>query len=243
MIYRLILFLIITSQVAYGQQSRLNVNKPFSFIDSLFTKSKYQVEFLDFVFANDVQEILLRFKKSLAQNKEWAEQYVSKNYKPGEGLPYHENFGITKEEYQKIKDIEKSPPSLVVKGQATIETIRSPDFLSFKAIDRNAKFFESLNIDLKNELLVFLNDTIPFSQKIDAPSSTPFGEWHGYSWKKEISNLKDEDDLKIDSLVNKIVEVSFGRVQTSSKILLILKYKEVNKGEIRANFDMSCYLN
>ena len=51
------------------------------------------------------------------------------------------------------------------------------------------------------------------------------------------------DDLKIDSLITKIVEINFGRIQTNNKILLILKYKEVNKGEIKVNFDMACYLN
>jgi hypothetical protein len=53
---------------------------------------------------------MLRFQQSTVEKKEWFEEYYSKNYKKGEGLPYHENLGITKEEYQKIKDIEKMPP-------------------------------------------------------------------------------------------------------------------------------------
>lgn len=243
MIYKFLLFLTITSQVACAQHTQLNSSKPFSFVDSLFTKENYTVEILDFVFPNDIQEILLRLQKSMAEKKEWSETYFSKNYKAGEGLPYHENFGVTKEEYQKIKDLDKSPPNVIIKSTASIKIIRTSGLLSFEAIEEDVKFIEALSIDFKNELLTFINDTIPFSNQINTTGSTPLGEWHGYSWKKEISNLKDEDDLKMDSLISKIVEIHFGRVSANNKIFLRLKYKEVNKGEIKANFDMACYLN
>lgn len=111
MIYRILFFLTLIPQIACGQpaQQQSKRSNSYSFIDSIFTKADYNVEFLDFVFPQDVQEILLRFQKSMAENKEWVEEYFSKNYTAGEGLPYHENLGITKEEYQKIKDLEKSP--------------------------------------------------------------------------------------------------------------------------------------
>ncbi len=244
MIYRILVFLTLISQLACGQQTQPSKkSNPFSFIDSIFTKPGYNVEILDFVFPQDVQEVLLRFQKSMAENKEWAEEYFSKNYKAGEGLPYHENLGITKEEYQKIKDIEKSPPKVVVKSIASLKRNRTSDFLSFSTAEDGISFIELLRIDLKNEQLVFNEDTIPFHNEITASASTPFGEWHGYSWKKEISNLGETDDLKVDSLVSKIVEISFGIVKANNKILFRLKYKDVNRGELKANVDIACFLN
>ncbi|MFZ1858455.1 MAG: hypothetical protein WAU29_13925, partial [Chitinophagaceae bacterium] len=71
----------------------------------------------------------------------------------------------------------------------------------------------------------------------------PFGEWHGYSWKKESSNLSDNDDLKVDKLVSKIIEINIGRVKQNNKILFRLKYKDVDKRKVNANVDIACYLN
>jgi hypothetical protein len=196
MIYKIIIWLTIIFQVTSGQVNNESDPKPFSFVASLFSKDNYTAEFLDFEFPKDVQEILIKFQKSVTEKKEWFQDYFSRNYKAGEGLPYDENFGITKDEYQKIKDLEKAPPNIVVKSKSLIKVVRSPGGLSFKADDNATKFIEALKIDFKNEILTFMNDTIPFSTEINAAASTPFGQWHGYSWKKENSNLGEKDESR-----------------------------------------------
>jgi|SRR5688572_15357883 len=241
MMLRILLFITITSQVAFGQSTNGLRSKPFLFVDSLLTKNTYVVEFLDFEFPKDVQDILLRVQKSMAEKKEWSEEYFSKNYKPGEGLPYHENFGVTKEEYQKIKDLDKSPPTLVIKRTSTITVKRSADLISFEALEGD-KFMEALTIDLKNELLFFITDTIPFYKEITVSSLKAYGNVQGYTWKEEVSNFEEKDELKMDSLISKNIEINIGFVQIINKILLTIKYKEINKGEIKANFEIACYL-
>jgi hypothetical protein len=49
-----------------------------------------------------VNEIVDRLYAHLTDQRDWLSDYWRKNgdFKPGEGLPYHENFGITEEEYQ-----------------------------------------------------------------------------------------------------------------------------------------------
>ena len=243
MIFRILILLTIISNVVSGQSEFKTRNKAFEFVDTITAKDKFTVEFIDFVFPQDVQDILLRVQKVVAEKKEWSEEYFSKNYKAGEGLPYHENFGVTKEEYQKIKDLDKTPLTIVIKSTSTINKKRTTDILSFSADEEKAQLFELLAIDFKNELIIFNNDTIPYHGEINAPSTTPVGEWHGYSWKKEISNLVDNEDLKMDKLVSKIIEVNIGRVKQNNKILFRLKYKDVNKGQVNANVDIVCYLD
>ena len=67
------------------------------------------------------KKLLYAFKKKLVDKKEWFEQYLSKNYKEGEGLPYHENFGVTLDDYQKIKNLQQTPPNRVIKDSALIK--------------------------------------------------------------------------------------------------------------------------
>jgi hypothetical protein len=236
------LFIVIVSQVACGQPVKQVRTKPYLYVDSLFSKENYTTEFLDFEFDKDIQEILLRMQNAMAANKDWTEQYFSKYYKPGEGLPYHENMGITKEEYQKIKNIDKSPPRVVIKSTGSLKINRSKGSLSFKTNEEDTKFMEAFKIDFKNEVLLLSNDTIPFAQEINSTSSTPFGEWHGYSWKKEISNIGEKDDIKFETFNTKIVELNFGRTIATNKIFFRLKYKEINKLDVKANIDMMCYL-
>lgn len=243
MIFRALLFLTIISQTACGQTELRAKTKPFAFIDSALANDDLHLEFLDFVYPEDIQEIVLRFQQSIGENKEWWEKYFSQNYKDGEGLPYHEKMNISREEYQKIKDIEKNPPAITVTSTVSLKTSRYADMLTFIAEKQDAKIFELFKIDFKNELLIFNKDTIPFVQEFTAPASTPFGEWHGYIWKKETSNLNEGDELKIDSLVSKIIEVNFGKVAGNNKVLFRLKYKDVEKGKLNANVDMACYVN
>ncbi len=240
---RIIALCIFISSTVSGQPTMQKSANPFLFIDSVFKKGNYIVEILDLEFPKDIQDIVLRFQKNTAENKKWFEDFFSKNYKPGEGLPYHENFGITKDEYQKVKNIANTPPIVVVKGTTSIQINRVLGALSFKATEKSVQFFESLKIDIKNKNLIFLNDTIPFFNEINAGRPTPFGQWHGFSWKKEVANFGENDDIKMDSLVSKIIEINIGKLETKNKILFRLKYKEVDKRVVKANFDISCYLN
>lgn len=243
MIFRILILFTIISNIASGQSDLNTKDKAFDFIDTLIVKDKLAVDFLDFVFPQDVQDILLRVQKAMIENKEWSEEYFSKYYKAGEGLPYHEKFGVTKEEYQKIKDIDKIRTTIIVKSTSVISKNRNNDILSFSTDEEKFQLFEFLEIDLKNQLMIFNNDTIPYLNEINASSTSLFGEWQGYSWKKEISNLGDNDDLNVDKLVSKIIEIKIGRIKKNNKTLFLLKYKDVDKGQINANIDIACYLD
>ena len=244
MTLRISFFLVIIFQVACGQKTHQpNKSKPFAFVDSLLKKDNYTIEFLDFEYPKDIQEIVMRFQQSTIEKKVWFEEYYSRNFKKGEGLPYHENFGITKEEYQKIKDLDKTPPAIAVKSTALLKASRSSNVFSFKTSENNIKYLETLKIDFRNEVLIFLHDTVPFESEINTPATTPFGEWHGYSWKKEISTQEENDVLRFDSLVFKIIEIDFGKIKKNNKTILRMKYKDVDKGKVKANLDLACYLN
>lgn len=243
MIRNILFFILVTSQVACGQNVNHSKSRQFSFITSILTKPKYNVEILDFVFPNDTQQILLRFQKSIAENKEWYEEYFSNNYIAGKGLPYHINFGITKEEYEKVKDSQKNTPAIQIKSTASLILHNSSEIITFTVDEGDMKAIELVKIDLKNEIILFNKDTVPFYNEINTSATTPLGEWHGYSWKKEISNLGEKDTLKTDSLIAKIIEINFGKIKSSNKVLFRLKYKNVYKGEIRSYLDIAAFLN
>jgi hypothetical protein len=196
MIKKFLLFITITSQTVYGQYETSLNNEAITFISTLFGKKNYKVDLLDFEYSKEVKDILTRLQNFLATQKEWTQDYYSKFYKPGEGLPYHKNFGITEDDYMKIKNINKSLPTLIIKDTSLIEIERTSDLITFNSEKANTKFLESIKIDLKNSIIIFLTDTIPFSNQIKPNSLSAYGDVEGYSWKAEFSNIGNTDPLK-----------------------------------------------
>lgn len=243
MIYRILCLLTIFSNSASGQSELHIKSNAFKYIDTVMAKDKITFEFLDFIFPQEVHDIVLRIQKAMLEKKDWSEEYFSKYYKEGEGLPYHENFGITKEEYQKIKDLDKTPSTIKVMTTATINTKRTNGTLTFNAKEEYAQIFNDLEVDLVNEFMIFNNDTIPYNSEINAPSRTPLGEWHGYAWKMETSNLSNNSNFKLKTLVGKIIEIDIGRVKQNNKPIIRLKYLDMNNGRANANLDLIGYIN
>jgi hypothetical protein len=239
---RILIALVFLFHVAYGQTPKKTIaSKPFAFVDSLLTKESYTAEFLDFEYPKDIQEISMRFQKAFMENKEWFEEYSRKYFKEGVGMPYHEKFGITKEEYQRIADMNKTPPVVTVKSTALLKANRNATGFSFKVLEKDIKFFETLRLDFEKGVLCFMKDTIPFSSEINA-TETALGGWHGYSWKKTTPEIQDDEKINLDSLTVTIVEVDFGKSKKDNTTILRLKYNVVDKGVPKANLDLICYL-
>lgn len=240
---RILILLAFITNIVYGQNDSSTKDIAFEFIDTLIVKNKLTVSFLDFEVPQEVQDIVLRFQKAMTKRKEWFEEYSSKNYSSDEGLPYHKNFGITKEEYLTIKNMDKTPLKILVRNTSTIIKNRSKDVLTFIAEDVNAKFLELIVVDFENKLMIFNKDTLTYNSEINAPSTTPFGEWHGHSWKKEISNLGDNEEVNLDKLVSKSIEIDIGKINHNSKTLFRLKIMNVDKRKLIENIDICCYLD
>ena len=97
--------LVFFSQVSMGQASSDEKSKAFRFVDSLFKEGDFVFQINDVVFPPKLQKILSKIQKSMAENKEWFEQYFNKNAKDGEALPYNAKFGVTKESLRQLLKI------------------------------------------------------------------------------------------------------------------------------------------
>ena len=138
----------------------------------------------------------------------------------------------------------KKEVTVVVRTTGLVKASRNAQVVTFSTAEDKLKFFESLKVDLQNETVLFRNDTIPFLDDINAPASSPFGEWHGYIWQKTRSNNTNESDIiVIDNQTYQSIEVDFGKVRNNNKFLLRIKYRDVDQGKSKAQFDAACYLN
>ena len=80
-----------------------------------------------------VSDIVDRLYAHVADQRDWMSEYVRENgdFEPGEGLPYHDNFGITEEEYKTFLNGRLSVPirriALTFSKEDNIYTIAAPE--------------------------------------------------------------------------------------------------------------------
>jgi len=185
---------------------------------------------------------MIRLNNAMAENKEWFADYMNKNYKPGEGTPYTEKMGITKEEYNKIKNSDKSSYKLHKVRTELLRVTKSDLSITFKGND-SFRILNYLMFRREAKTVTFVTDTVLFAGEINTPTATPFGTWHGYRWNYEKSNQKSDADIDIHKLSATIIEVDIGRTIPGNKFFLRLEYKQTEQGETNANMDLMGFIN
>ena len=216
-------FFLFVGQLAFSQQQSAGVVAAFSFVDSIFQPTAFTFEINELCPSDSLLSIMIKLNNALASNKEWAAEYMNKNYKPGEGMPYNEKLGITKDEYDQIKTANESSYKLYKIRSEYLRVTKTNACIAFKSTD-SFRILDYLLLYPDTKILTFGGDTVLFSGEINAPSGTPFGKWHGYSWQYEKSNQNTDADIDIHQLSAKIIEVDIGRTIPGNKIVLRIKY-------------------
>lgn len=169
-----------------------------------------------------------KYSEAIASNQEWFLEYA-KTVPDGEEMPYHQNFGLTKEEYEEMLLSMKNMRTFST-GQEEFEIKKENNIISFntKAENRIAGLgIIQFNTE-KNEAYIYsdkdhfvtlvLTDTI-----IHKDTLNQFGSpWFGYSY--EYAQLPKEEDVKN---IKNVSEIKFlqkytlivGRVEKDNRIL------------------------
>jgi hypothetical protein len=225
--------------LAQADTSTQKKKEAFAFADSVFTHAHFTFEVNEMIAPEDLQQIMLKINNAMAADKAWATEYINKYYKAGAGMPYNEKMGVTKEEYEKVKSLDKIPLKLQKIRSEDISVIRENSRLDFKS-STDDRILESLEFNLDTKELIFGNDTIPFSAEINTASSAGFGKWHGYSWVLEKTN--QQDNVRADQLTSKSVVIYLGKTIPGERTFLRINYIQVEKGQSKANLDLMGFI-
>ena len=150
-----------------------------------------------------VQEIELRFKASLSKNAEWFQNYLARAEK-GKALIYHENFGISKKEYEYFSKNSRKV-QLVKKAEIKLKfTPNAGDTITISGLPGRPPH-EQLIYDVKADTINIANTTLDTLTEIDQPdASSPTGRWKGQQWSYQL--MKSENDFKS-------IKFAIGRLQ------------------------------
>jgi len=209
----------------------------FRFVDSVFQGEKFHFEITEFDFPTDIRGILLRFNNALATNKEWFEQY-SRNAPAGQPLPYDERFGISRDEYTRIRNMDKMHPALKGVDTQQVTILRHDGKMTFKG-EGDARILDYLEfLPARNEV-VFAGDTIPFAPVVSSPALTAYSLTDGYTWRLEKADLKS---LQASQLTARVIEIDLGIREPGRRPLLRILYQDMENGASKANLDLAGFI-
>ncbi|MDO6429251.1 hypothetical protein Q4E93_01545 [Flavitalea sp. BT771] len=214
-------------------------SEAFTLIDSLLQAGDARFEITEFDFPPDVLRILLRFNNAVAANKDWFTEYSS-HAVAGQPLPYDEKFGITRGEYDRIKNMDKLHPALKIVDTQKITILHRDGKISFKG-EGEGRVLNYLEFDVGHQALTFAGDTIPFSRNMNTTFVIAYGLSNSYTWRLEKTDVNKT--LQANQLTARVVEVDLGIRQPDNKLLLRILYQDMENGVSHANLDLAGYIH
>ena len=144
----------------------------------------------------EAEEIMKRMKKALAADPAWLKSYFEeKKPKPGESLPYHEKFGISKKEYDLVvQSIGKLTLNKVADVIVRVKKTENKVFVSIEGADLLVNAFE-FGVDGKS-MTCAKGSTMERAEINQTNAAAPTGKWSGTKWVLEqgILDPSSKDD-------------------------------------------------
>ncbi len=190
------------------------------FITPLLVKSETPADIMTIQIQDDIKQklegITKKTQASIQKNHDWYMEYL-KTVQPGERLPYHENMGITQEEYELL--LSSDQYMKLVKGQE--------GKIHFKKISDNVyeiqtsspiKLLNKVQIDFASNTLKTEFGTLNYDDKIEAADAQKItGRWNGEQWRLSRDNFN--------------VKYAIGQLEDSKKTIIYITAKGLLDGK------------
>ena len=164
----------------------------------------------------EIEKYIAKVETSARKNKKWFAEYT-KASKPGAPLPFHENLGLTKEEYEDYlalwakRDFKSTEDVVLVLRESLGKT------WSITATGE-AGIISTLRYDLEKDVCRSPNGELKRLEDIKAEDTSILGAWSGHEWRLEeetgIGKIKENfavgryDDKEYGLVVYRAQEIS-----------------------------------
>lgn len=164
----------------------------------------------------EIEKYIAKVEASARKNKEWFAEYT-KASKPGAPLPFHENLGLTKEEYDDYltlwakRDFKSTEEVVLVLRETFGKT------WSLTATGE-AGIISTLRYDPEKDVYRSPNGEMKRLEDIKAEPTSILGAWSGFEWRLEeetgLGKIKENfavgryDDKEYGLVVYRVQEIS-----------------------------------
>jgi hypothetical protein len=177
----------------------------------------------------EIEKYIAKVETSARKNKEWFVEYT-KASKPGAPLPFHENLGLTKEEYDNYIELWakrefKSTEEVILVLRETFGKTWSI------TASGEAGVISTLRYDGEKDVFRSPNGELKRLEDIKADPSSILGSWSGHEWRLEeetgLGKTKENfaigryDDKAFGLVVYRVQEISSEGSRLLDKSLVI----------------------
>lgn len=214
-------------------------------VDLWLTEGKHSADIMN-AFDPRITYLSEKIAIAIKDNQEWYFEYL-KAVPEGKTMPYHENIGLSEEEYSELLELQ-SNYEVYSSGAEEFITFKKDDSLYFKTNGNVTQILNYLSFDLQKNIAILtmpeqgtinlnIKDTVDNKSDQHAYKSP----WHGYIWTNEKGNInQDLDGVKsISDLQNfTIFELTIGIMDRDKRIFLSFKVQSIVDGEVVANNEL-----
>lgn len=215
-----------------------NLRAAFNLLDSLFNRPEFLYVTVGPDIPADLQPILIRLNNAIAANQQWFMEF--RNKYSGQPLPYDPRFGITAEEYSRVRRLQAAPPGLVPIDSQTVTVLKDAGFIHFKC-NGDEHLLDYLYIDPTHHLLEYGGDTIPFAGVANSGRNSAYGQWQGFVWHSE--HVETQTVLDSVQVTARIVEVNIGIPPDAKKTFIRITYRNIQSGIATANMELTGFIH
>jgi hypothetical protein len=187
----------------------------------LFAPREVDVEILGIKTSDEFNKIHAKFTQSTKQNGPWFIDYIKANAQPGRPLPYHQNFGITKVEYERYHKLSKDVKLVPVSTGRLRFTEESKGRIVIHGVDGLYEFDDTI-IDTNRKQVITRWGTVPLDKPVHVGEESALGSWDGFAGRQQTGSVEDG--------TFSLVRIDVGRQTKTSLNLLCLSVRVVENG-------------
>jgi hypothetical protein len=188
----------------------------------------------------EIEKYIAKVESAARKNPEWFTEYT-KSSKQGEPLPFHENLGLTKEEYEDYNNLWSKRE---FKSTAEIVLVLRKTFGDTWTVTAtgDAGIVSTLRYDPAKDVFRSPNGELKRLEDIKAEASSILGAWSGHEWRyeEETSLGKTKENFAFGKMDGKGFGLIVYRVQEisseGSRLLdksLVLRFALGKAGHIK----------
>jgi hypothetical protein len=177
----------------------------------------------------EIEKFIAKVESAARKNPEWFSEYT-KTAKPGAPLPFHENLGLTKEEYEEYLALWSKRE---FKSTTEIMLVLRETFGKTWTITASgdASVISTLRYDPAKDMIRSPNGELKRIEDIKAEPNSILGAWSGHEWRFEeetgLGKIKENfaigryDGKEFGLLVYRVQEISSEGSRLLDKSLVI----------------------
>jgi len=176
-------------------------NDPEFLLSDILPTGYLEIEFMDVALSERGVELEKKLQRATLKNNGWLLDYIEQNAKPGEPLPYHANFGLSKAEYEEFQEARtnrKIKPTGV--RWICLFSVEDGEF-SIVPVKHRSTSVGTIAINLQNNHakasgLDFGKGLWGKREGLDSA----IGPWRGYNWRIEYGNITDGKEFLLSEI-------------------------------------------